>query len=69
MLQVLTARVLADERERAIQRQLRDRGQRRSLAAAMAEPTAATDTAVGDRVAGVIGQPADACPPAPATMS
>jgi len=65
MLHVLTAQIVAEERERAIQRRLRDQGNRREAMAAKAvQPAPAVlahnHTAHAER-------PCGACPPARAS--
>ena len=64
MLQVLNARILADEREREIRRQLRERAIRRDAEAAMAEASARL-TAAESRQAG----PDRLCPDCPCRVA
>lgn len=65
MLHVLTAQIVADERERVIQRRLRDQANRReAMAARVAQPAT---TAPAHTQASHAERPCGACPPARAT--
>jgi hypothetical protein len=68
MLHVLIARTLIDEREREIQRQLRENAWRRSRAAKAAEPTE-SGTGAKDPGANAADRSPGACPPATAIIS
>jgi len=65
MLHVLTAQIVADERERVIQRRLRDQADRRqAMAARAAQPAAAIPAHIH---ASHAERPCGVCPPARAT--